>query len=80
MKILIFCLLIVSYTVQGAVQTQKISYSDEETQLNGYLFWDDKIKGKRPAIMVIHEWWGLNDYAKKTCLYVSSNGIYGFCC
>lgn len=78
MKILIFFLLVVSYTVQAAVQTQKISYSDEETQLNGYLFWDDNIKGKRPAVMVIHEWWGLNDYAKKRAYMLAEMGYIAF--
>ncbi len=28
------------------------------------LFMTTAIMGKRPAILVVHEWWGLNDYAK----------------
>jgi len=32
--------------------------------LDGYIVYDENIEGKRPAIIVVHEWWGLNDYAK----------------
>lgn len=32
--------------------------------LDGYVVYDENIEGKRPAVLVVHEWWGLNDYAK----------------
>jgi len=32
--------------------------------LKGFVAYDDNIKGKRPVVLVVHEWWGLNDYAK----------------
>lgn len=78
MRVLVFCLLIVSYASQAAIQTQKVSYSDEETHLNGYLFWDDAIKTKRPGIMLIHEWWGLDDYAKKRAYMLAELGFVAF--
>jgi dienelactone hydrolase len=34
-------------------------------RLIGYYAYDDAIKGKRPGVVVVHEWWGLNDYAKR---------------
>ena len=33
--------------------------------MKGYLVYDNSIKGKRPGVIVIHEWWGLTDYPKK---------------
>ncbi|MHC8318278.1 dienelactone hydrolase family protein [Pseudomonas sp. LB3P31] len=51
---------------QAAIQTREIPYqSADGTKLIGYYAYDDAIKGPRPGIVVVHEWWGLNDYAKR---------------
>ena len=51
---------------QAAVQTREIPYQDADGQrLVGYYAYDDAVEGKRPGIVVVHEWWGLNDYAKR---------------
>ena len=41
----------------------KVSENDTEA-LKGYVVWDDAISGPRPGILVVHEWWGHNDYAR----------------
>jgi dienelactone hydrolase len=48
----------------GGIQTQEIEYSSGGTTLKGYLAWDDSVKGKRPGILVVHEWWGHNEHAR----------------
>jgi dienelactone hydrolase len=58
-------LLCSTLSVQAAVVGKEITYRAGDTVLKGYLAWDDAIKGKRPGILVVHEWWGLNDYARK---------------
>ena len=50
---------------QAAVQGKEVSYQANGTTLKGYIAYDDSIKGKRPAVLVVHEWWGHNDYARK---------------
>lgn len=50
---------------QAAVVGKPVEYRQGETLMRGYLAYDDAVKGKRPGILVVHEWWGLNDYAKR---------------
>lgn len=80
MKFLFFILLtIVTYTTHAAVQSKTITYYDDyNTRLTGHLFWDDTFKGKRPGIMVVHEWWGLNDYAIKRAKMLAELGYISF--
>ena len=49
----------------AAVQGKEVSYSANGTTMKGWLAYDDAVKGKRPAVLVVHEWWGHNDYARK---------------
>ncbi|MFW0754609.1 dienelactone hydrolase family protein [Pseudomonas sp. H11T01] len=63
---LAFALLVLSGLSQAAIKTQEIPYqSPDGTKLIGYYAYDDSIQGARPGIVVVHEWWGLNDYAKR---------------
>lgn len=58
----------------AAVQSKPVSYQDGETTLTGHLYWDDAIAGERPGVLVVHEWWGLNDYAKKRASMLAELG------
>ena len=57
-----------------ALQTKKVIFTAEKTDLQGYLAWNDDQDGTRPAILVFPEWWGLNDYIKKRAEQVASLG------
>jgi dienelactone hydrolase len=46
------------------IKEEVVSYTADGVTLKGFIAYDDNIKGKRPAILVVHEWWGLNDYTK----------------
>ena len=59
-----FLIFIFAATAQAGIQTQEINYSSGGTQLNGYLAYDDSVQGKRPGILVVHEWWGHNEHAR----------------
>ena len=62
----------------AAIQTETIDYQDGDTTLTGYLVYDDAIEGKRPGVLVVHEWWGLNDYAKKRAEMLAELGYVAF--
>ena len=49
---------------QAAVLGVDVSYQANGATLKGYLAQDDRFKGKRPAVLVVHEWWGHNAYAR----------------
>jgi len=46
--------------------------------LKGYLAYDDSIKTKRPGILVVHEWWGHNEYARKRARMLAELGYTAF--
>jgi len=71
-------LLLIGGAAQAAVQSKTVEYQDDDTQLTGHLFWDDAIDGERPGVLVIHEWWGLNEYAKKRAAMLAELGFVAF--
>jgi dienelactone hydrolase len=60
--------------VHAAVQAKEVSYSANGTTLKGYIAYDDAVKGKRPGILVVHEWWGHNEYARKRARMLAEHG------
>ncbi len=75
---LIAALLALPLVAQAEVQSEAIAYRDGDTQLQGYLYYDDAISGKRPGVIVVHEWWGLNDYAKHRAEMLAKLGYAAF--
>ncbi|HET8711259.1 MAG TPA: dienelactone hydrolase family protein [Spongiibacteraceae bacterium] len=73
-KGLMLLLLLVSPLLHAALQEHPVDYTSGDTTLKGYLVWDDAVKGKRPGILVVHEFWGLNDYARKRARMLAELG------
>lgn len=44
---------------------EEVSYATDSTEMKGYIVYDKNIEGKRPGIIVVHEWWGHNQYTRK---------------
>jgi len=68
MKRLLFALLLLLSWNTGAAAAiigEPVSYKAGEFSMQGYLAYDDSISGKRPGILVVHEWWGHNEYARQ---------------
>ncbi|MFA5058898.1 MAG: dienelactone hydrolase family protein [Opitutaceae bacterium] len=44
--------------------TKPVAYEQGGVKLESYLVYDDQTTAPRPGVLVVPEWWGLNDYAK----------------
>ncbi len=49
---------------KSSIITKEVNYSSDGTPLKGFLVYDGNTQGKRPGVIVVHEWWGLNQYAR----------------
>jgi dienelactone hydrolase len=65
-------------SAQAALRTKTVVYQHGDTVLKGYLAYDAAVKGKRPGVLVVHEWWGLNDYAKRRADMLAQLGYVAF--
>lgn len=63
---------------EAAMHTELIEYRHGDTVLEGYLAYDDARKGARPGVLVVHEWWGLNDYARNRAEQLAELGYIAF--
>jgi dienelactone hydrolase len=70
--------LLLGTVAHAKIVTQAVPYHHESVTLEGYLAYDDSIKGKQPGVLVVHEWWGLNDYARKRAEQLAGMGYVAF--
>jgi dienelactone hydrolase len=81
MKNLIPTLLLMTtvLTSRAAIHTEAVEYKQGDTMLEGYLAYDDSISGKRPGVLVVHQWLGLTDYEKHRAEQLAALGYVAFC-
>ena len=72
--------LLLALPALAAVQTRDVTYEFDGVKFNGQLVWDDAVQGKRPGVLVVHEWWGLDDYAKGRAKQLAAMGYVAFAC
>lgn len=51
-----------------------VEYPADQVTCRGFLAYDDALPGRRPGVLVIHEWWGLNDYARSRARQLAQMG------
>ena len=44
------------------ILTNRIEYPVGDTSHQGYLAYDDEMAATQPGVVIVHEWWGLNEY------------------
>jgi dienelactone hydrolase len=80
MKTLTLCSLLALLSVPAfsAIKTEVVEYKDGDTALEGFLAYDDSKKEPRPGVLVIHDWTGLQDYAKERTTMLAELGYVAF--
>jgi dienelactone hydrolase len=73
--LLALVLIAASALAQAEIKTQEVHYQGPDgTDLIGYHAYDDSFAGARPGVIVVHEWWGLNDYVKRRARELAALG------
>ena len=65
-------------TTSREITSKAITYRADGVSMKGYLAWDARIKGPRPGVLVVPEWWGLNDYPRRRAEMLAAAGYIAF--
>jgi len=70
----LFFVLCFAASASAEIKTEEIKYSAAGAELTGFLAYDDAVKGKRPGVLVVHEWWGHNTHARNRAQMLAGLG------
>ncbi len=76
--LVLFVLAALSVTAHAKIKTRLVEYKQGDQVLEGYLSYDDAVKGKRPGVLVVHAWMGLDDNARKRADMLAGLGYVAF--
>ncbi len=60
------------------IKSEEVFYTSNGRQSKGFIAYDENEKGKLPIVIIVHEWWGLNDYAKSRARQIAALGYFAF--
>jgi dienelactone hydrolase len=78
LSIMLCALLALPSLTLAEIKTEALEYREGETTLQGFVAWDDSVKGKRPGVLVVHEWWGHNQHSRDQAVRLAKAGYVGF--
>jgi dienelactone hydrolase len=61
-------------TAGAAIRGEEVQYKVGNDNLKGYVAYDDAVKGARPGVIVVHEWWGHNEHARNSARKLAALG------
>lgn len=64
--------------VFAELKKETVTYKVGDRELTGYVVYDDAISGKRPGVIVVHEWWGHDEYARTRADKLAKEGYTAF--
>lgn len=63
-----------SSAMLAEVETKEFTYSGDGVEMTGFLAWDNAVDGPRPGVLVVHEWWGQNEYPRERARMLAELG------
>ena len=63
---------------QAAIKEEPVEYKDKDTAMKGVIVYDDATSAKRPAIIVVHEWWGITPHVREEARRLAGSGYTAF--
>jgi hypothetical protein len=70
--------LLITTASHAEIISKEIDYKQGDTIMKGMLAYDDDIKGKRPGVLIVHEWWGHNKHARDKAMMLAEEGYVAF--
>jgi dienelactone hydrolase len=77
-KLIIFLTGLFAMNSYAALHTETIEYKQGDTTCEGYLAYDDTVKGPRPGVLVVHDWLGMDSYPKMRADMLAELGYVAF--
>jgi dienelactone hydrolase len=65
-------------TVQPKMKEETVDYTLDTVNMKGFVVYDESSDKKRPAVLVVPEWWGLNDYTRSRARQLAGLGYIAF--
>jgi len=62
----------------AAIKEEAVTYKDGDTTMKGFIVYDTAKKGKRPGIVLVHEWWGITKHTHTEARRFASRGYTAF--
>src|SRR5436190_18744587 len=60
-----FIVIMTALSAKSKIVSKAVEYKQDDTVLEGLSVYDDAFNGKRPGVLVVHQWKGLGEYEKK---------------
>jgi dienelactone hydrolase len=65
---------------RAEIVTKAVEYKEGDTTLEGWVAYDDSVKGARPGVLIVHQWKGLGAYEKMRAEMLAKMGYVAFAC
>jgi len=72
------CAVLMAANAHAAIKEEPVTYQDGETIMKGFVVYDDAVPGKRPGIVMVHEWWGITKHIHTEAQNFAQQGYTAF--